>query len=178
MTDVKVGLGIADDGTLNQYLKEVREVDKAISALLNKAERWEEENIAQIRELSKRQKTFQSAIQSYARHQFNKLTPSQRNDPHYLANYEATMKGINQLQGDIKRRIVEAQKKIEKEVHAQKKQLAESKRNLRLQKIDSEKDLKGLSSLEARQLAGQARKTLRYENERGLGTARISEKRL
>lgn len=178
MTDVKVGLGIADDGTLNQYLKEVREVDKAISQLLNKAERWEEENIAQIRELSKRQKTFQSAIQSYARHQFNKLTPSQRNDPHYLANYEATMKGINQLQGDIKRRIVEAQKKIEKEVHAQKKQLAESKRNLRLQKIDSEKDLKGLSSLEARQLAGQARKTLRYENERGLGTARISEKRL
>ena len=178
MTDVKVGLGIADDGTLNQYLNEVRKVDEAISKLLNKAERWEEENIAQIRELSKRQKTFQSAIQSYARDQFNKLTPNQRNDPRYIANYEATMKGINQLQGDIQRRIAEAQRQAARQFDLQQQELTRNQRNQRLKTINSAKDIQGLSPLEARQLAGQARYMARYESARGLAGAAKSEKRL
>ena len=178
MTDVKVGLGIADDGTLNQYLKEVREVDKAISALLNKAGTWEEKNVTIIRNLSKKQKAIQTAIQSYTKEQFTKLTPKQQQDPRYIANYEATMKGINQLQGDIQRRIAEAQKKAARQFDLQQQELTRNQRNQRLKNINSAKDIQGLSQLEARQLAGQARYMARYESARGLGGAAKSEKRL
>ena len=186
MTDVKVGLGIDDDGTISRYLNQVKELDKTIANLLKNNKRLESQQIADFKQSARELKTIQQALQSYARDKFNianvnTKTPAGKKA---VAEYDSFIKSVGQLNGDFERRFELAQKRLtqqekqfQNEIKRNQQENVRNQRNLRLQKINSPSDLSGMSAAEAKQLAGQARYMSRYNN--GLGIdSKLSDKRL
>lgn len=195
MTDVNVGVGIDDNGSLGKYLAEIKRLDAEIAKLLNKSGKVSEGFEAQFKADSRKMKQLQEAVKSYARTQFDqkKLVPGTKEYNAEYLRYSNFIKSIGQLDNDNERRRLESIKKIEaaekrrrdakiredetqkrrhkqhqKELDNQTKEQARSQRNLQLQQIKSRKDLERLDPSQVRQLAGQARYMAKFQNDRGL----------
>lgn len=186
MTDVKVGLGIVDDGSITAYLAQLKKLDEQLANVAKNNGEMDASLSKNVSGMLKQASEIRKTLQAYARDKFSLITNPTKKD---RLEHEAFIKHIGSLQGAM---VEDYNKKVQAMLKQERDQLVKNakakraidiaatrrERNEALELINSKKAASKLNKEQATQLIGQARYQTREDTARGSPQAEAGRKRI